>query len=76
MKQEIEDFAQVTDNIDPSLKAVSIHRHGKDYHGVYDRMCNQGGYESKAWRWFIWDQCEYIGDFASVVEAERYLDTI
>ena len=67
--------------MDSTLKSIAITRHGKKYNGVWDRMCNQGGFDSACFRWFIWegtveDMDNFIGDFASITEVERYLDTL
>ena len=52
-----------------------VGRHnGQQYKIEYGRMCDVGAYDSKARRWFLTIDDEYIGDFGTLKEADAELE--
>jgi len=49
-------------------------RNGKHYALEYDRMCNQGGWDSKQYMWFLSIEGSYEGMFKTKKEAYGYID--
>jgi len=52
---------------------------GNNYALLHDKMCNQGAWESRAWRWFLFilgEEREYVGDFRTKCEARDHIEQI
>ena len=58
-------------------KSTLYHVKGRDFKTVYDSMCNQGAWEFKQKRWFLWERIDnkwfYIGDFRLKRDIERII---
>lgn len=61
------------------MKTEMGYNHGEHYRLVYDRMCNQGAWLLRCFRWFLSvkypnGHYEYEGDFGTKKEAMTFLE--
>ena len=59
------------------IKSAILVINGKKYIAEYDRLCNQGAFESTAYRWCICEEnADYVGDFSSLKQAVKFIKGI
>ena len=58
-------------------KTTNYNVKGRKYMLVHDRMCNQGGWQLRCFRWFLseWfdNHWEYLGDFTRKRDVEKFI---
>ncbi len=51
-------------------------RHGLPYRVTLNRMCDEGKGDTRVWRWFLWVEGKYIGDFERKRDALRAMSKL